>query len=328
MLARTLDLLVRVEGNVLRTRSAGLVVLGLVEELHVGNRVGYILYARRHREGVVDGDVHGQLLRVAALLGGDNDHTVGTARTVERRCRRILQHRERLDRLGRYVAQHLGRDLHAVQHDQGSRVRTEGRDTADVERSAVVARLARTLRGNHTRNVTGKRSGKVTRRNDQIARLDGLHGTHQRLLLLRTESDHHDLVDLRTLLDHRHQSEQIGVVDGDLLHIVAQHVEDHGLGTLGQLELILTVRVGGNAHLGRLLDVDSHTCKRLVVGRSDDDTLQYTVLLLIGIDDGLRTAAALRCPILHTGGKRRLRAQPQQKSHTYGNGPEAALGMT
>ncbi len=193
----------------------------------------------------------------------------------------VLQHRERLDRLGRDVAQHGRGDLHAVQHQQRTRVRTEGRDTAHVEVGAVVTRLARALGGDHARDVAREARGEVTRSHHQLARLHRLHGAHQRLLLLGTETHHDHFVDLGLLLDHGHQSEQIGIAYRDLLGVVTDHFEYYGLGIRRHLDRVCSVHVRRDADRGILLHIDRNAYQRFVVARSDDETLQNTFFVLV-----------------------------------------------
>ena len=117
---RAVDLVGRVERLVGVERSGllGGVEDCLVVELHVGHAVGHLLYHRGHREGVLqtDRDVH--LLRVAAVFRVDEDDAVGAARTVDGGRLSVLEHRERLDRLGRHVVEHVAQHLHAVEDDQ------------------------------------------------------------------------------------------------------------------------------------------------------------------------------------------------------------------
>ena len=66
---------------------------GLVGQLHVGNVVGETEIAGIGRNGVLGAEVELRL-PLAAALGIDQHHAVGTPGTVNRRGRCILQHRE------------------------------------------------------------------------------------------------------------------------------------------------------------------------------------------------------------------------------------------
>ena len=99
---------------------------GLVVGLHEGYTVGDLRNAGRGRGAELGAQVDGHFLRVAAVFRGDDHHAVGSARTVEGRGRGVLEHRERLDGLGRDVVEHLVGDFHAVEDQQRRLSRTEG----------------------------------------------------------------------------------------------------------------------------------------------------------------------------------------------------------
>ncbi len=98
----------------------------LVIGFHESYTVGDLRDARRGRYAQLGPHVDGHLLRIAAVLGGDDHHAVGAARSVKGRCRGVFEHRERFDGLGRDVVEHLVGDLHAVEDQQRRLSRTEG----------------------------------------------------------------------------------------------------------------------------------------------------------------------------------------------------------
>ena len=98
----------------------GIIVRSLIEHLHIGHTVCYILHAGRHGDRVVEPDVHLHLLREVAELRIYQDDTVGTSGAVKRGSGCVFQHGERFDRLGGNVVEHRGVDLHAVEQDERS----------------------------------------------------------------------------------------------------------------------------------------------------------------------------------------------------------------
>ena len=127
------------------------------------------------------------------------------------------------------------------------------------------------LHGDHAGDLTGERGRKVARRHLQLAGLDRLDGTHQRLLLLHAEADDHDILQFVRGVDERHQLEKFAVLDRDLLHVVAEEREGH-LPCRGRHgKRIVAVDVGRHAER-RPLDIDVGPHDGLVVRRGDDRT--------------------------------------------------------
>ena len=257
------DLLVAVIG-LFAARGAG-----LVEGLHVGDAVGDLRNAGRGRGAELGAQVDGHFLRVAAVFRGDDHHAVGSARTVEGRGRGVLEHRERLDGLGRDVVEHLVGDFHAVEDQQRRLSRSEGRDSADPEIGAVGARLARFLHGDHAGDLAAERGREVARRGLQVARLDRLHGAHERLFLLHAEADHHHVFEFVRSVGQRDEFEEVDVPDGNFLGVVAQERNGDRLGRSGHGQFVVAAGVGGRADV-RALNIDVGSDDGLVVGRGDD----------------------------------------------------------
>ena len=267
---RAVDLVGRVERLVGVERSGllGGVEDCLVVELHVGHAVGHLLYHRGHREGVfqTDRDVH--LLRVAAVFRVDEDDAVGAARTVDGGRLSVLEHRERLDRLGRHVVEHVAQHLHAVEDDQRCVARPEGRNAADVEGGAVVAGFARGLARDHAGDVAGERRGQRTGGDIQVGGFYGGDRGDHRLLFLRAVADDHDFVERVALLGERYELEQLGILDVELLRVETDVREGHVFRFGGNGEGVRAVAVGDRAGR-RSFDVDHHAGQRRVVGAGD-----------------------------------------------------------
>ena len=240
-----------------------------VESLHVGHAVGDLLHACRHRDARFGPDVDRQFLGVAALLGGDDQHAVGAPAAVERRRRGVFKHRERLDRLGGRVVEHLGHDLHAVDDDQRLLVRAEGRDAANPEVRAVGSGFARRLHGDHARNASGEGRRQVARSDLQFRGLHGLHGADEALLLLDAEAYDHYFADAVFGFEELNQLEEDRVVGRDAAGLVAQEAERHLVRSRGNVDRVVAVGTGDGAGV-RTLDIDAGPDDRPVVGRRND----------------------------------------------------------
>ena len=129
-------------------------VLGsqLVEQRHIVGRIQKL----GQLCGLVDGVLHMEAyLRCAYLtaLGGDDNHTVGTAHTIHGRGGSVFQHRERLNLSHVDVIEVA---LHTVNQNQRLVASREGRDTTNPEVRVVVSGLSRALNANHTAQLTSQ----------------------------------------------------------------------------------------------------------------------------------------------------------------------------
>ena len=111
----------------------------LVDVAGVGHGIEHVDFLGHFRETEIrgEGDV---VLAVAALLGGDDDHAVGAARTVDGRRGGVFQHLDRLDVVGVDVGQRVGAGAGARKAGVGSLAAAAvGESVNDVERLRVGA---------------------------------------------------------------------------------------------------------------------------------------------------------------------------------------------
>ena len=224
---------------------------------------------------------------LAAALRRDEDHTVGTACTVDGRCRGILQHLDRLDIVRAEARERVDDQTLALGHrlaDQGHTVddvqrlvRTVDRArTADADRGAA-ARLTVVLTHLHTGNLAAQRI--VERGNGLVVeqfRLDRSHGSGQVRLLHRTVTNRHDLFERNGIL-LQDDVDLRAVGHGDLLGLAAEEgVDQHGIGRR-DAEGVASVGRGGRT-AGRALLHDRGADNGLGVGVGDDARDLVTVL--------------------------------------------------
>ena len=171
---------------------------------------------------VVDRELVGEFARV---LGGDEHHAVGCARTVDggRSC--VLEHRDRLDVVG---VEHRGVALDAVDQHQSRSARADRRLAADVVRRRAVGLAVgqRNIEVGHgaLQHLRDVGHGTVL----QKFRGDLVDGARQVGLLLRAVAHDHHLVDERGVLLQLHGDERT-VADRDFGSGVAQRRDlQHG----------------------------------------------------------------------------------------------------
>ena len=185
---------------------AQVVVVGVQSVVHIGLPEGTSPLAGIHRLNLVgiergghrgvEVDLH---LAVLALLGGDDDHTVGSTRTVDRGRGGILQHLDALDVVTVQLV-HAGLGGHTV--DDVQRVVVVQRtDTTDAYRGST--RQVTVGRDVHARHTTLQGLHRVVLvLLGQLADADYRDGTRQVGLALGGITRHHHLVQREGIVLH------------------------------------------------------------------------------------------------------------------------------
>ena len=130
-------------------------------------------------------------LTCLTVLGGNQDDTICTLRTIDRRGRSILQDREVFNVLNVQVIDVVA--FETIHQYVSLTAGTKGRDTANPELTGVLARLSRTLECHDARYVTSQGVGQVRSAIVlQVIHFYIRHGTrHSELLLCAHTSNHH-----------------------------------------------------------------------------------------------------------------------------------------
>ena len=163
----------------------------------------------------------------AALLGGDEHHAVGGARTVDGGRRGVFQHLHRLDLVGREVSDGVVALAHgnAVNHIERVVARRDGRSAAHADHHALTGRAVG-LDDLHTGGLALQGSGS---RGDRTARevvgLDDRHSRREVLLFDRTVTDRHHGVEGHGVFAEFHVHLR-AAVQGDRLRDESQRLEN------------------------------------------------------------------------------------------------------
>ena len=170
-----------------------LILFGILAELREGGTIHHGILVEYLLECNVAVVAHlgGSTLRT--LLGGDDNHTVGTAATVDSGGRGILQDVHRLD-VGRIDVAQLAHEGNTVEHNQ--RV-VAGRERALATNADLHfgTRLRTGLRHHHTGHAALQSLGGVGGCNlIQFLTANVGHRTRYGLATLRTVTNHHHLV--------------------------------------------------------------------------------------------------------------------------------------
>ena len=282
---RIQDLRGRIGHHLFRTPSCP---HSLVVQLHIGNRIGQLHEARVHggRDFGPDRKPH-TLLHSA--LGCHQNNSVRTARTVQGCSAGIFHNRKTPDVIHIETGQIGGAHFDSV--DQNQRVFFTGAErshSANEKFGVVESWLSRTLVCNHTCQLTGKSARKVAGRNTQLPGVDGRHGCDDALLLLRSESHDHNILNLLRLglKDHR---KAVRLFCQNLLGLITDiGIHDDVLGIYIQFIFSLGVRGdtfggalyrNGDAHQRKAVGIDHpagqfHRLRRLCRGKSRHDEQQ------------------------------------------------------
>ena len=225
---------------------AVVVVDAFVEIADIKPRIGHfdLPHVGEAGDSGVEVEMH---LRFALLarLGGDNDHAVVGARTVNGRRSGVFQHLDRLDvadverRQRRHVLAEIDQigvrvgDRNAVDHIEGFVARAQRRRSADHHplAAAQVTRTGRSRHAGHTAAEQLRRAGDLPH-----VRLVHLHladgAGHQRTAL-GAVADDHDLFQLGCVLAERQGQHRLGSERDGLGRIAderhAQHLSFAGL---------------------------------------------------------------------------------------------------
>ena len=192
-------------------------------------------------------------------LGGDDDHTVGTARTVDSGCRGILQHVDRGDVLRSHSGQVA---LDAIHQDERCKAAHEGRDTTQTDAGGG-SRTTAGVDHRQTGNLTFHQFGSVADLTGvEVLGLHGGYGRGDITLALGAVTDDDHLVQEGIVFLECHVAAGL-----DLLRGKADVADDEGYIAVSNSERVVTVEVGNRCVLGALL---SH--------RGADDRLALGVL--------------------------------------------------
>ena len=233
--------------------------MGHVHQFHVFHGTHEFGHDRRSLHRILGTHIDLQLAD-GSLFRRDGDDAVGSPDTVDGRSAGILENRERLDLLG---VDRVEITFDAIDQNQRRRIALEGGHAADPEIGPVVADLARPLHGDDSRDVSRQRLTQGRFGGDRKSgRLNRGDGSNHALLLLRTESDDHDIVDIRGI---GQQLDIIGLVafDRNRLRLVTDKTELQFAGS-GDLKAEAAPRVRGCPE-GGPLDGDRGPDHRLQV---------------------------------------------------------------
>ena len=187
---------------------------------------------------------------LAALHGGDDDHAVGTARTVDGGCRGVLQDVHRLDVGGVDVGE-LPHEGDAVEHDERVVGGRERALTADADLH-LGTRLRAGLRHEHTGHAALQCLGSVGGSHlIELLAADVGHRTGDGLAALRAIANHHHLIEAAALVLELHVDGRLRAHTDFLSHIA--NVAHHEGGSRLHRERVAAVHVGHGAVAGALL---------------------------------------------------------------------------
>ena len=189
-----------------------------------------------------------QGLFLLTALGGDDDHTVSSTRTVDGTCRCILQHLDGLDVVRRDVA-NSGTHGHTVNHVQRSR-RTERTDTTDTHCGVGTGLTVR--RNLHAGHLTFQHSRDVRVRHTlQFVGIHNADRTRQVGLLLDTITYDDHLVEHLGVALHLDLLDNGTSADGNLAVFVT-HIAHNERRVGRSINREVTVEVGNSTRLSTL----------------------------------------------------------------------------
>ena len=195
----------------------------------------------------------GHIVEILAALGGDDDHAISTAGSVDSCCRTILEHVHGSDFIaGDIVDVADGNAIHDIKR-RSTRTLVEGGETADLD---VVAGLGRIgsgfddVQAGHF--ALEETHGVGLYAGVEIFALDGSHATGDFFLLLGTITDDHDLFEESGVLGKIDGCRDLGGLESKSGITDATHFH-YGVGA-GDRELEITVQAGGDAGGSPLLE--------------------------------------------------------------------------
>ena len=159
-----------------------------------------------------------------ALLGGDDDHTIRSTRTIDSSSRSILQHGEALDIVRVHHGQWVAQTLHTtvihsqtIDHDQRV-VRSAQRSTATDTDGRTTTRRTTIGSDIHTGYLTSHHVLSIGYQTAvHLIRLDSRHRTSQVVFLCSTiTDDNHLLKHLRVILQGHHNLRSCAHLLGDV----------------------------------------------------------------------------------------------------------------
>ena len=253
---------------------------GFICQGRIGPGIDEFAFEGRGRDAVfgLEIDVH---LALLAPLGGDQYDAVGSALSVDRRGRGVLQHGERFDVLD---VDFVEVTLDSIDQNEGRRVGSEGRYAADPEFRGVFSGLSRPLYGDDSRDIPGQRVGDVCRRDLQVLHLHRGDGPDDRGPLLVAGSDHHHLLHGVGVLRHLYVDRALAH-DRNLLGGITQ-VTEHECFVRSGPDPVISVDVGVCAQSGLVLDNDIDADQRQSVRIDDFPLYDVRVRFLVSLRAG------------------------------------------
>ena len=189
-------------------------------------------------------------LGFGAALGGDEDHAVCAAHTVEGGGGGILEDAERSDVLG---IDEIHVAFHSVHQHERFAVGSEGVHTADPEVGAR-SRLTCALNDHDTGQFTGEGGGQLSDRDLELFHVDRGDGAYDGSFALRSVGHLHYLFK-HVLLRHQLDEDILGVSHLDLFVLVAQEADDEHI---ARLHLVQDEASGHVRHRTASLSLDGH----------------------------------------------------------------------
>ena len=167
-----------------------IVARGIIHHLHVLPGIAHLGNpGGRNRAHLIFGRYHGLGFRTG--MGGDEDHTVGTADTVDGRGRCVLEDRELLDIVG---VHEVDGALHAIHEAQRRVSARERRYTADPE-GGTGTRLTAVLVRDDTGDLAAQQIGNLCRGGLELVGGKRGNGADHAGFLLRTVTHNDRLLD-------------------------------------------------------------------------------------------------------------------------------------
>ena len=230
---------------------------GFVGQRSIGFRIDEFTFDGGRGDAVFgfEIDVH---LSCLSAFGRDQYDTVGAALTVDRRCGGVFQNGKRFDILD---VDFVEIAFDAVYQHQCRCVGAERRDTADPEFRSVLARFARTLYGDDTRNVSRQRVGDVGGRDFQILHFDRCDRSDHRCFLLEAGADDHDFLHCVGIF-YQFDVDTGLACDWNILRRISQVAERECFVGSGS-DFVFTVDVGIGSQTGLVFHDDVYAHHRL-----------------------------------------------------------------
>ena len=230
---------------------------GFIGQRSIGFRIDEFTFDGGRGDAVFGFEIDVHFPRLSAL-GRDQNDAVGAALTVDRRSGGVFQNGKRFDILD---VDFVEIAFDAVYQHQCRCVGAECRDAADPEFRSVLARFARTLYGDDTRNVSRQRVGDVGGGDFQILHFDRCDRSDYRCFLLEAGADDHDLLHCIGIFC-QFDVDTGFACDRNILRRISQVAERERFVGSG-FDFVFTVDVGVSSQSGLVFHDDVYAYHRL-----------------------------------------------------------------